>query len=74
MVGLTESTQITVTVYVEYGLDWQSPILSNDPRPLTARVPIWIRPYTTIFTARARTAQQYGVEVLYKIESGMCAG
>ena len=63
-----------VTVYVEYGLTWESPILVNEPRPLTARVPIWVRPYTTVFTARARSAEQYGVDVVYKLEAGVYCG
>ena len=57
-------------VYIESFLNWEDPILSNEPRPLMARVPIWIRPYTTIFTARARVVDQYGVQVHYQIESG----
>ena len=66
----TDWGAMRVTVYIESGFDWEIPILSNEPRPLKARVPIWIRPYTTIYTARAKVVDQYGVEVNYKIESG----
>ncbi len=46
------------------------PIFTNEPRPLKALVPMWIRPYTTIMTLKAIDAD-LGAKVDYKIESGM---
>ncbi len=46
------------------------PIFTNEPRPLKALVPMWIRPYTTIMTLKAIDAE-LGAKVDYMIESGM---
>ena len=46
------------------------PIFTNLPRPLWETIPVWIRPDTTIFTARAIDEETYGAQVEYKLESG----
>lgn len=49
---------------------WEEPIFTNEPNPMWARIPIWIRPFTTIYTVQAKAAKLYNVPVRYKLESG----
>ena len=44
-------------------------IFSNEPQPLRAVVPMWIRPYTKLLTLKSLDAE-LGAQVTYQIESG----
>ena len=46
-----------------------APIFSNEPQPLRAVVPMWIRPYTTLLTLKSLDAE-LGAQVTFQIESG----
>ena len=46
-----------------------APIFSNEPQPLRAVVPMWIRPYTTLLTLKSLD-DELAAQVTYQIESG----
>ena len=51
--------------------DDYSRVFSNEPYPLRAVVPMWVRPYTTVMKLHALDADYVKVE--YQIESGQCS-
>ena len=51
---------------------WQDPIFTNKPRDMVTTIPVWIRPQTVIYTVKSIDEVEFGIPVVYQMESGRC--